>query len=201
MTKLQFLFALRDRLSGIPHDDAEERLSFYSEMIEDRMEEGLSEEDAVASIGSVEELAAQIAADYASAKTEKAPNMAKAKKRLKAWEIVLLALGSPIWLSLLIAAFAVLFSLVVSLWAVIVSLWAVFVSFAGCAFGFLLGGIVLALLGKSLSGIAVIAAAFVCAGLSIFWFFGCRAATKGSILLTKKIVLWTKALFTKKEDA
>lgn len=39
MTKLQFLMALHEKLSGLPRE--EERLSFYSEMIEDRMEEGL----------------------------------------------------------------------------------------------------------------------------------------------------------------
>ena len=46
MTKLKFLFELRDRLEGLPYDEVEERLNFYSEMIEDRMEEGLSEEEA-----------------------------------------------------------------------------------------------------------------------------------------------------------
>ena len=53
MTKLQFLLALHDKLTGLPRDEVEERLNFYSEMIEDRMEDGLSEEEAVAAIGSV----------------------------------------------------------------------------------------------------------------------------------------------------
>ena len=46
MTKLSFLFSLREKLSALPTEEAEERLRSYSEMIEDRMEEGLSEEEA-----------------------------------------------------------------------------------------------------------------------------------------------------------
>lgn len=205
MTKLQFLTALRYKLSGIAQDDAEERLSFYTEMIEDRMEEGLSEEDAVASIGSVEELSAQILADFPSEKSEQivTPNSRsfKQKTRLKVWVIILLVLGSPIWLSLAISAFAVLLSLVICLWAAIISLWAVFASLVGCALGCLIGGIVLAALGNGLSGIAVIGGALVCAGISILWFLGCKVATKGVARLTKNATLWIKNCFAKKEEA
>ena len=59
MRKQEFLAKLRKGLSGLPQDDIEERLIFYSEMIEDRKEEGLSEEEAVAAIGSVDEIVAQ----------------------------------------------------------------------------------------------------------------------------------------------
>ena len=50
MSKQEFLDQLRARLSGLPRQDVIERLNFYSEMIDDRMEEGLSEEDAKAMI-------------------------------------------------------------------------------------------------------------------------------------------------------
>ena len=49
------------------------------------------------------------------------------------WLIVLLALGSPIWLSLLIAAAAVVLSLYIVLWSLILSLWAVELSLAVAA--------------------------------------------------------------------
>ena len=92
MTKHEFLLSLQNRLSGLPQDDVEERLTFYCEMIEDRMEEGLSEEEAVSAIGSVDEIAAQIVADIPLAKIAKVK--IRSKGRLKAWEIVLLVLGS-----------------------------------------------------------------------------------------------------------
>mgnify|MGYP003295524098 CR=1 FL=1 len=64
MTKLRFLMTLRDCLSDLTGDEVEERLRFYSEMIEDRMEEGLSEAEAVSAVGSVDEIAAQIMAEF-----------------------------------------------------------------------------------------------------------------------------------------
>ena len=54
MNKQAFLERLRKALSGLPPKEQEERITFYSEMIDDRMEEGLSEEEeAVASIGTI----------------------------------------------------------------------------------------------------------------------------------------------------
>ncbi len=198
MNKQEFLAQLRKGLSGLPQDDIEERLTFYSEMIDDRMEEGLSEEEAVSGIGPVDTIISQSIADTPLAKLVK--EKIKPKKSPGAWEIVLLVLGSPVWLSLLIAAFAVILSLYISLWSVIISLWAVFGSVIGCALGGIAAGIGFAVGGNSLTGVALIGAGIVCAGVSIFLFYGCKAATKGTILLTKTIVLGIKNGFIRKEE-
>ncbi len=198
MTKLEFILSLHDRLSGLPQDDIEERLNFYLELIEDGMEEGLAEEEAVRAIGSVDEIVDQIIADIPFAKIAK--EKIKPKRRLKVWEIILLVLGSPVWLSLLLAAFAVILALYVSLWAVIISLWAVFVALAGCTIGSVMAGIILMLQGNGPGGIAMVAAAFVCAGLSVFMFYGCKAVTKGILVLTKKTAACVKRCFIKKEE-
>lgn len=184
MTKQEFLTALQESLQGLPQSDIDERVSFYAEMIDDRVEDGLSEEEAVAAIGSAEAIAAQIIADTPITKlvTHKI-----ALRRLSTLEIILIAFGFPIWFSLLIAAVAVVFSLYVTLWAVVVSLWSVFAALVGSAFGCLVGGIFFLCMGKTFSGLATIAAALVCAGLSIFAFYGCKAASKGVVLLTKKM--------------
>ena len=197
MRKQEFIATLRARLSGLPPKETEECVGFYSEMIDDRMEEGLSEEDAVSEIGSVDTIISQIVADTPLSKLikEKTP-----KRRLGVWEIVLLVLGSPIWISLLIAAFAVILSLYISLWALIISLWAVFGSFIGCALGSIVSAIVFAVVGKGLTGIAMTSAGLVCAGLSIFLFYGCKGATNSTLLLTKKIFLGIKRSFLKKEE-
>ncbi len=199
MSKQEFIAQLRKGLSGLPQNDIEERLTFYSEMIDDRMEEGLSEIDAVREIGPVDVIISQIIADIPLAKLVK--EKIKSKKSRKVWEIVLLVLGSPIWLSLAVAVFAVILSLYVSLWSVIISLWAVFGSIIGCAFGGIAVGIGFACYGNGLTGIAMMGAGIVCAGLSIFLFYGCKAATKGILLLTKKIALGIKNQFVKKEEA
>ena len=199
MNKQAFLAKLRKGLSGLPQGDVEESVSFYSEMIDDRMEEGLSEEDAVRQIGNVDEIISQIIADTPLAKLVK--EKVTPKKRRKAWEIVLLVLGAPVWLSLAVAAFAVIVSLYAAFWAVIISLWAVCASLIGCAFGGIAAGIGFAFGGHNLTGIALIGAGIVCAGLSIFAYFGCKAATTGTVRLTKKIVLCMKNCFMKKEEA
>ncbi|MBR2040462.1 MAG: DUF1700 domain-containing protein [Clostridia bacterium] len=198
MTKLQFLLSLHNKLSGLPKNEIEERLNFYSEMIEDRIEDGLSEEKAVSDIGTVDEIAEQIVSDIPLTKIAK--EKIKPKRRIKAWEVILLILGAPLWLSILIAIFAVIFSLYISLWAVIVSLWASFVAVIGSALGGIMSGIVLGIYKNALTGVALISAGLVCIGLSILFFYGCKVATKGILLLTKKIILALKKSFIKKGE-
>ena len=130
MERLDFLLQLRERLSCLPQSDTEERLTFYNEMIDDLMEEGLSEQEAVAQIGNVNEIASQILQDTPLSTLVK--ERIKPKKRLKPWQILLLAVGSPLWVSLLTAAFAVGISLYAVLWVLVICLWAVFASVAAC---------------------------------------------------------------------
>ena len=199
MNKAEFILELTGRLPGLPQDEVEEHLGFYSELIDDRMEEGLSEEEAVASVGCVDEIVAAMAADIPVAKI--AIERMKKNRRLNVGEIVLLILGSPIWLSLGICALAVVLSVYISLWAVIFSLWATFGSLAACSVGGVLACIILSASGKGASGLAMLAAGLVCAGLAVFMFFGCNAATKGIVLCTKKVAIWIKNSLIGKEKA
>lgn len=197
MKRLEFLLQLRERLSCLPQDDMEERLTFYNEMIDDLLEEGLSEQEAVAQIGNVNEIASQILQDTPLSTLVK--ERIKPKQRMKPWQIVLLAVGSPLWFSLLMAALAVGICLYTVLWVLVICLWAVFAAVAACALGGMVGGGIFAASGNRLAGIATIGAAIVCAGVSIFLFCGCKAATKGAARLTGKIISATKRCFMKKE--
>ena len=199
MTKQGFLAQLRKGLAGLPQDDVEERLTFYGEMLEDRMEDGLSEEEALAEIGDVDEIVRQTIADIPLARIAK--ERIRPKRRLKAWEIALLALGSPIWAALGIAAIAVILAIYISLWAIIVALWAVFGAIAVCAAVSVPACVIFVARGRGVSGLAVLSAGIVCAGLSILLFCGCRAATKGVFTLTKKITIGIKNCFIGKEAA
>lgn len=207
MNKQEFLIELQAALNGLPQDSIKESILFYSEMIDDRIDDGMTEEEAVADIGTVDEAASQIIAEIPLLKIAK--EKIKPKRKMKAWEIVLLCVGSPIWGSLLIAAIAIIISLYAALWSVIIALWSVFVSFVACAVALIVaaaaygvvGGIVFINNAHIYSGIVMFAAGLVLAGLSIFTFFGCRAATEGIIVLTKKFALWIKSLFIRKEKA
>lgn len=197
MNKNEFLEELRKGLSGLPQDDIEERLTFYSEMIDDRMEEGLSQEEAVAEIGSVKDIVSQIMSEIPLSRLVK--EKVKPKRALRVWEIVLLALGSPIWISLLIAALAIVFSVYVVLWSVIICLWAAGLGIAGGSLGGILSAVIFTIQGNFLQGAAVLGATLVCAGIFILWFFICQQTLKGILLLTKKLALGFKYLFVGKE--
>ena len=71
----------------------------------------------------------------------------------------------------------------------------------GAGVGGLISGIGVAVGEGGLAGIALIGASLACAGLSIFLFFGCKTATKGTVVLTKKIALGIKKRLVRKGGA
>ncbi len=60
MTKIEFLSTLREALSTLSRGDVERSVEFYEEMIDDRMEDGMSEAEAVANMGDLTRIAQQI---------------------------------------------------------------------------------------------------------------------------------------------
>ena len=63
MTKKEFLSKLRRKICRLPHKEISERLGFYNEIIDDKIEEGIPEKEAVAGVGNIEDIAAQILSD------------------------------------------------------------------------------------------------------------------------------------------
>ena len=198
MTRLEFISALYERLRGIPRDELEDRVSFYVEAIDDRMEDGLSEEDAVGDVGAVDDIASAILSEIPIGAIVK--DKIKPKRRLSAWEITLIAVGSPIWLPLLISAIAVIFSVYASVWAVAVSLWSVPVSFGGCAIGGAFITVLLFIEGNPVSALAILGASVCLVGLSILSFYGCCKVMRGMAILTKKTALAIKKCFVRREE-
>ncbi len=189
MNKQEFLSQLRRGLSSLPQKEIDERLTFYSEMIDDRMEEGLTEEEAVQSIGSAESIVGQIMIEHSQGTQPQ-------KRRLQTWQIVLLlCLSAPIWGPLLAAAVSV----VAALLSAAVSLWVAPLSLVCSAFVLFFSGLVHAISHDTLSGLAVLSAGLVCGGLSIFAFLISSAITKYVVQLTKKLISWVKQRFAKKE--
>ena len=60
MTKNEFLAELKERLAGLSEADLNRSMDYYAEMIEDRMEDGLSEEEAVKEVGTPAAIAEEI---------------------------------------------------------------------------------------------------------------------------------------------
>ena len=175
MNKAEFLEKLRAALGGLPQSDIEEKVGFYSEMIDDRMEDGLSEEEAVATVGSVEEIVREIVSDIPLVKI--AREKIRPKRKMRAWEIVLLSVGSPIWGALLISVFAILILVYAVLWSVVGSFWAAFGSLTGGLLAGVACCVVLLVTGSLYSGLFILGCGLLSGGLAVFAFFGCLAAT------------------------
>ena len=182
MDKQTFLAQLKAALSGLPKQEIKERLTFYSEMIDDRMEEGLSEEEAVAQIGDADTLVAQILDE-----TPVKKKMKKEKKRNPV-STVLLWVGAPVWFPILLALLAVAVSLWLSLWAIVVCLWASDGAIILCGPLSIIAGIFLGCGGNWVAGAVLIAAGLCCSGIGILLFYPCKYATKGMVCLTKKML-------------
>ena len=139
MTRNEFLSALSEKLYGVPEKDKTASLDYYGEMINDRMEDGMTEEEAVAALGTAEEIAEQILRELSLPKLVRA--RVKSRRRLRTWEIVLLSVGAPIWAPLLLAAAVVILALYVVLWSLVVTLAAVNASVAAVSLVGLSGAI------------------------------------------------------------
>ena len=198
MNKAEFFKELQARLSGLPQAEADERFSFYNEMIDDRIEDGLSEEEAVAQVGTPEEIANQILSEIPLSALVK--EKVKKNRALRGWEIVLLILGFPLWFPLLIAVLAVILSIYISIWAVVISLYAVDLSLALSAAALVVGMFIYLFKGSVSGALMSLGAGVFCAGLSIVMFIGCNALVKAIIKLTKKSLLGVKSWFVRKED-
>ena len=199
MDKKEFLWRLMDGLSGLPMDDIDRSLDYYSEMIDDRMEDGLSEEEAVAALGPVGEICSQILAETPLSRLVK--EAVRPKRKLRAWEIILLVLGSPVWVPLVAAAVIVVASVYLSVWAVLLSLYAadLAVAVTGLAGGVALVRMLMA--GQTAEGILFLGAGLVCIGLAILLFFGMNQLTKGLVWVTKRALLALKNSFVRKGAA
>ncbi len=201
MTKKEFLLELRKGLTGLPQDDLENRLLFYSEMIDDRVEDGLTEEQAVAEIGDVKDVVSQTIAEIPFAKLVK--ERIKIKRPMGWLGVLLIVLGSPIWLSLLIAFLAVLFSLLVAVFAVVfsvaISFWAIPLSLAASALACALGSVFLVFQNGAL-GLFVFGGALLCAGLAVLFYLACIKLTKVFCWLSKWVWIGVKRCFIRKKQ-
>ena len=212
MTKEQLLEKLKIELSRLPKDELESRLAFYGEMIDDRIEDGLSEEDAVAAIGDIDEIISQLRSDSVSAnksisedtlddaqEQDEKPQV-REKRRLGVWAIILICLGSPIWISLGAAAFSIIITVYAVIWAVAGSLWSLPISLAGVFIGGTALAAVNIIQGNLIMGITLIGGAVACAGLAIFAGFGCFHLTRLAAFLSRVIGRFIIRLFRRKEN-
>ncbi len=198
MNKAEFLNELRTKLNGLPQNDIEERVSFYTEMIDDRVEDGMSEEEAIAQIGPVDKVVETIVSEIPLSKIVKAK--VKPQKKMPVWAIVLLVLGFPVWFPILISLVSVIFSVYLTLWIIVITLYAVDLSLAVASIASIASAFVAFIGGEPLVGLASIGSFMVCGALSVLMFFGCGYVVKGVVFVTRKMLLGIKSWFIGKEN-
>lgn len=191
MNKTEFTNQLTAALAGLSEEDIRKSVDFYTEMIDDRIEDGMPEEEAVAALGNIDEIRSNILQEIPITRIVK--EKITPKRAFSPVEIVLLIIGAPLWLPLLLAFIIICFALFLCFWIIILSLYVVDLSV------FLAGmvGIIAPFTGlnTAFAGLFTLGCGIALLGLSVLLFFGFNQVAKGMLFLSKKIVLGIKKHF------
>ena len=203
MLREEYLSQLREKLTQNNIQGIDAMIEFYGEAIDDRIEDGMSEEDAVAAMEDTDSIVknAKLDKPIASLMADKVKEKHKEASSSGHGTLftVLAIVGFPIWFPLLIAGGVIIFSFYAVIWSLVISAWAVAVSLVAAGIGGTVVGIVYMVCGHPLSGLAMLGMSLFSAGLGIFAFLACVGLTKGAAKLTARIALGIKSLFIKKE--
>ena len=115
MSKADFLRLLERALAQLSEEERQKNLEYYSELLDDMMEEGMTEAEATAKLGSPGQIAQSILQEIPLGKL--VSTRMKPKSGWTPLAIVLAVVGSPVWVPLLLAGVAVVLVLFVSIWA------------------------------------------------------------------------------------
>ena len=202
MSREEYLSELREKLSQNNIQGVDAMTEFYDEAISDRIEDGMSEEDAVASMEDTDSIVKSALLDKPittlMADRVKERHKEASESGHGTLFVVLTVVCFPIWFPILIAFFAIIFSLYVALWAVVVSIYAVELSFAICSVAALLGSFTF-IMGQIpfATALALLGLACFFAGLTILLWKPIVAITKGMIKLIKAVFRSIKGIFVR----
>jgi uncharacterized membrane protein len=196
MNKEDFRYALRKKLAQLPNDEIDKSISYFDEMIADRMEDGMSEEEAVKEFENVNEIAEKIMTEMSMYKLVK--TRVKPEKDYTILEILLLVLGFPVWFPLIISFFAIVASIFITIFSIIFSFYAVFVGI------FILGiaGLIcspMIFVNNFYTGLLMLSVSLMLIGFSVFLFYAVTFISKKMIEMMKLAWMRIKKAFIKRE--
>lgn len=179
MTRDEYLKELRFFIGKLPKEDRKRILEFYDELIDDKLEAGMTEEEILQEFGQPQALAQQIFQD--NGQTYSPPNTSSRIIKISA-----IILGSPIWVSLLAAFLLVVFALFLALWAVVLAFWCCALAFCISGAGGIIGsGLMLFFTGNPAAAFFQLGACLVLVGLGILTWAGIYKLTLLCAQLTK----------------
>ncbi len=182
MTKSEYLKQLNSALRPIKCKERQRSLAYFSEAIDDRMEDGVSEEQAVSELESIPAAAERIIAE--------ASELGNLKVKRSPWTITLVILGFPVWFPLLAAVAVIVLSLYMTVWILIGTLFIISVSFAlsgVCSLVFLFWIVFL----SPLSAIMAMGIGLILSGIGVALFIPAMYFAKGFVAAT--VSVWNSA--------
>lgn len=188
MRKDEFLEELRAKLKGLPKNEISDQVSFYDEMISDMVADGDSEEEAIAKIGTTDNVLSDIADKTPMVKLVK--EKISPKRKLGRLAVALIILGFPIWFPLILTGLILVLVAYILLWVGVIVTYSVELALG--AYG--LGGIIAFMfsIADGAMNNSYLAFGFLGIGGAILFAFVCIATTKGTLKLAKAILLGIK---------
>lgn len=188
MNRAWFLSEIKNKMEQFPDFELQETLDYYNEIINDKIEGGMSEEEAIISLGNVDEIIKEMI--YEMPLTSILNSKMKPKREfniIQKFFIGLALLIGPL------PFFIVLFFVYLSIWAVIGSLYlmdflmllASLLSILGFGFHIFTGNWIQSVLSLGFF--------FILTGLSILTFYGVNFVSVYLVEISKKYVRWIKS--------
>ena len=201
MRKFEFLEELKHRLSKLSDCEIEKTASFYAECIDDRIEEGMTEEEAVCALGSIDSIVKEILMDtplpsLVQNKIKKSHNNSKNRTLWMALAIC----GFPFWFIIGLFLLIMILTVYILIWSVVIVLFATVFSFAIVGIGGLVSGIVTCFTKGPAIGFSIIGFSIICIGLflllikPLFWVY------KQLMKLTEAFLRKIKSLWMRKRE-
>lgn len=197
MNKQEFITLLEKKLSGIPQDDINKTIDYYNEIILDKIDEGISEEEAVNSLGSIDEIIDQTLKEISFPKLVK--EKLNLNRKLQTWEIVLICVTSILWVPLLIVLLSVILVVYICIWSGVIALGASAITCLATSLVAVLGILDIVTLNIS-SGIFSIGIGLAMLGCGLLLGLLTLKLSKIMVLICKKLVLKCKSLFVKRGE-
>lgn len=212
MTKHDFIYALRCRLQDLPVPETEPHIEYYTEMIDDRIDEGMTEEEAVADIGTLDEIEHRIRIQCGRQAEEDTMDGLRswiARMRLKlhwdgplkAWQVIILILvilsiiplmGTLI--GIIFGGIGILLGVCAAVVGVIAFCYVADIVLLVSGIGAVIGGMIQLVQQQTGEGLFILGMGLSMIGCFVLAWWGSVILTKQLIKGCDKLIKWLKSL-------
>ena len=126
MNKTDFMLQLNNALhkAHVPQNEARDAVQFYAECVDERVEDGATEAEAIEGLGSIDSIVESVVADLPKA----ARGIGRLDSGNKALKVILLVLTFPVWGSILVSLALVATALIAVLWSLLAAAAALWIA-------------------------------------------------------------------------